>query len=432
MAVDTSKPAANELSQRECEILSLVAKGASNKEIAHDLHISTNTVKVHLRNIFTKVGASSRTEAAMYAVNAGLVDVRSAEPGSDQEPAEQSRVPRVYFGLGIAGVVLISLLLAFLAFQGFFSRGQEPANQPVIPVEEGWQEKSALEEPRKGLALASYDDQIYALAGESVAGITASVESYDPVSDQWTARKDKPIPVTDISAAAIAGKIYVPGGLTSSGELSKKLEIYSPIEDRWERGTDLPLGLSAYALAAYEGNLYLFGGWDGEEYLNTVFQYDPELDLWQAMSPMKYARGYAGAAVSGGKIFVVGGYDGRSGLASVEVYVPELEGSQIGPWSEGVDLPSGRYGMGVAGLGNMIHVVGGEIDGSESQGSLVFSPQDGIWQEFDSPALDSISNPGLIPWETHLYLVGGEIGAELSPKNIAYQAIYTFVMPIIR
>jgi DNA-binding NarL/FixJ family response regulator len=64
----------SELSERELEILRLVATGASNKEIASRLTISTNTVKVHLRNIFAKVGAASRTEAALYAVRTGLVE----------------------------------------------------------------------------------------------------------------------------------------------------------------------------------------------------------------------------------------------------------------------------------------------------------------------------------------------------------------------
>ena len=66
-------PEPTELSERELEILRLVATGAGNKEIAQKLFISTNTVKVHIRNIFTKIGASSRTEAAMYAVRTGLV-----------------------------------------------------------------------------------------------------------------------------------------------------------------------------------------------------------------------------------------------------------------------------------------------------------------------------------------------------------------------
>jgi hypothetical protein len=88
--------------------------------------------------------------------------------------------------------------------------------------------------------------------------------------------------------------------------------------------------------------------------------------------------------------------------------------------------------MGVAGLGNMIHVVGGEIGEGGVQSSLVYSPQDGIWQEFDSPGAETITHIGLVPLETHLFMVGGESERGISQKNTAYQAIYTFVMPIIR
>src|SRR5713101_2752074 len=71
-----------ELSDREREILRLVATGASNKDIARQLTISPNTVKVHLRNIFAKIGSASRTEATLYAIRAGLAAVPGTASGS--------------------------------------------------------------------------------------------------------------------------------------------------------------------------------------------------------------------------------------------------------------------------------------------------------------------------------------------------------------
>ena len=62
------------LTERELEVLRLVARGLANKEIAHDLFISENTVKNHVRNILEKLQLHSRMEAAMYAVRENLLE----------------------------------------------------------------------------------------------------------------------------------------------------------------------------------------------------------------------------------------------------------------------------------------------------------------------------------------------------------------------
>jgi DNA-binding CsgD family transcriptional regulator/tetratricopeptide (TPR) repeat protein len=62
----------DDLSQRETEVLRLVAAGKSNREIADALCISLNTVATHVRNILTKTGTANRTEAAAYALRCGL------------------------------------------------------------------------------------------------------------------------------------------------------------------------------------------------------------------------------------------------------------------------------------------------------------------------------------------------------------------------
>ncbi|MHB1160456.1 MAG: response regulator [Chloroflexota bacterium] len=72
------------LSQREQEILALVARGASNKEIATQLVVTEGTVKNHLHNILSKLHVRNRAEVAAYAVRRGLAlpDSTSRENGS--------------------------------------------------------------------------------------------------------------------------------------------------------------------------------------------------------------------------------------------------------------------------------------------------------------------------------------------------------------
>jgi two-component system NarL family response regulator len=62
------------LTERELEVLRLVARGLANKEIAAELFISENTVKNHVRNILEKLQLHSRMEAAMYAVRENLLE----------------------------------------------------------------------------------------------------------------------------------------------------------------------------------------------------------------------------------------------------------------------------------------------------------------------------------------------------------------------
>src|ERR1700704_4820747 len=63
------------LTSRELEVLKLVAKGMSNREIAEELFISENTVKNHVRNILEKLHLHSRMEAVIYAVRERLLDI---------------------------------------------------------------------------------------------------------------------------------------------------------------------------------------------------------------------------------------------------------------------------------------------------------------------------------------------------------------------
>lgn len=68
------------LTDRETEVLRLLAQGMSNKEIAQTLTIGEKTVKTHVSNILSKLNVPSRTQAALYAVRIGLVNMDIANP----------------------------------------------------------------------------------------------------------------------------------------------------------------------------------------------------------------------------------------------------------------------------------------------------------------------------------------------------------------
>jgi DNA-binding NarL/FixJ family response regulator len=70
------------LTERETDVLRLLAQGQSNKEIARELNIGEKTVKTHVSNVLGKLGVQSRTQAALYAVRIGLVPAEQLSQAS--------------------------------------------------------------------------------------------------------------------------------------------------------------------------------------------------------------------------------------------------------------------------------------------------------------------------------------------------------------
>src|SRR5436853_2768465 len=67
------------LTERETEVLRLLAQGQSNKQIAHNLHNTAQTIKSHVSKILSKLGVQSRTQATLYAIRVGLASARSPD-----------------------------------------------------------------------------------------------------------------------------------------------------------------------------------------------------------------------------------------------------------------------------------------------------------------------------------------------------------------
>lgn len=79
---DSKSKAFEKLTSRELDLLRLVADGLSNKAIAHELSISENTVKYHMKNIFQKLHAQNRTEAVTIAMQSGIFDSNGSQEDS--------------------------------------------------------------------------------------------------------------------------------------------------------------------------------------------------------------------------------------------------------------------------------------------------------------------------------------------------------------
>lgn len=453
-----STPQFNDLSDRELDILKLVATGASNKEIAQKLFISSNTVKVHLRNIFTKINAASRTEAAMYAVRIGLVErqpILGENETSDisRGDAYSSVHGSVLSGLEIQGssaarkfprwaallVAFISLSLVYMGWRlspGFaiFSAPTATALPPqntATPIPH-WRELSPAPIARSRSALVAYGNQIYSIAGLRDEGVVNGVNLFDPLTNTWTALPPKPTSVYDASAAVINGLIYVPGGLTKLGDTrpTKILEIYDTSTKEWKTGADLPIPLSAYGMVAFEGQLFVFGGWDGKTYHNDVFSYDPVTDSWSDRTPMPTARGFPGAAEAGGKIYVIGGINEKDSLIANEIYTPSHDHAGSDPWESGFPLPESRSKIQAATIADTIYIFGGE----EAQGNrigLIYFPQTDTWQSLEASPDPLGENFGMASIGTNLFFVGGNFGETYSAQNVTYQAIITLSIPII-
>ena len=73
--VSGERPPAAGLTERELEVLRLIARGMSNKLIARELVVSEKTVKTHVSNILAKLHLADRTQAALYAVREGLAEL---------------------------------------------------------------------------------------------------------------------------------------------------------------------------------------------------------------------------------------------------------------------------------------------------------------------------------------------------------------------
>ncbi len=424
------------LSKRELEVLQCVSQGSGNKQIAQELFISENTVKVHLRNIYRKLDAASRTEATTEAIRQGIITVPGAEmaetavfspsvietetltpappANNGQEsvaPASHKSLTRRTFIL-VTAVVLISLAGAVLT--GWFIASNKETTAEAEPytlteLADNWWEGRPLPTAVAHAALAPFGLDIYLLGGETAEGITDTVWIYDTTEHTWKEGAQKPTAVADASAAELAGIIYVPGGRLPDGQPTNIVEAYSPAQDMWFSIAPLTEQISGGLTLSDGSSLYLIGGWQGNSVLNTIFRYDPgSSTTWQQLPEMNQARMWAAGGIIGGKLYVVGGWDGEKELDSCEVLDLNAADAQ---WESCAPMASPRAGAGAAVLVNKLYVFGGGMDEQNKiETSEAYDPNTDQWGLVSTPMLSDMAswtNLGVANVETRVFALGG-------------------------
>ncbi|MBG0786386.1 MAG: hypothetical protein H0S79_14915 [Anaerolineaceae bacterium] len=418
----------NLLSEREQEILRLVAEGLTNREIAQQLSISHNTVKVHLSNIFEKVGVSSRTEATLYAIQQRIVDVPGGEDDTQTEQTDPPGLVARFRWIWLAAVLVIIIISVSLGTNLFAEEETPVAIVPTADVAERWQTLESLPQPETAMAFVTYSDEIFSIGGQSSEGVVGDVYRYDLDTGVWSTAATKPTPVSEVEAALIGEKIYVPGGFDSSGMPTDSLEIYDPRQDIWTNGATLPEPLANYALADYEGLLYLFGGTDGDHTNDIVWIYDPEQDVWQPGTPMAAAREGAAAVALTDRIVILGGRNGAGLIKSTQSYFPSRDANGEDPWEDYVDMPQGRAEFGAASIYDLIYLLGGEMDTAGETGLILV---EGNWVSLPVEQDYTTSQTRLLSIGQLLYVLA------TSPEMIetefwSYQAFYySIYIPIV-
>ncbi len=462
----SNEASASPLSDRELQVLELAATGATNQEIARQLVISINTVKVHMRNIFEKLEVQSRTEASMRAIQEGWVAVATEdEPAPDDTlapagksfllpagpPAPLQPWQQIYLGLAAAAALLL-VALPFLftrpeaayfpiipidtapdttAPAAAFYNASEPVEAPppqITPASRRWTARDTLPTERAGLAVAAFDRQVYAIGGVK-ANDTATrfVEIYDPAANAWAEGATKPTAATDISGLLLADLIYIPGGCTNTGQAITTLEIYDPAQDRWRVGPPLPAPRCGYGLAIWDEQLYLFGGWDGQRYQDTIFIFSPDSNAWRtSRASLPRPLGYMGVAPLEGSIYLAGGYDGQDEFNQTYAFRPEAE-----TWTEKAPMRHHRGGLGLVALADKLYAVGGGWN-QPLPDSETYDPRTDTWSPFESPFDTEWRNLGLTVVDTEIYAVGGWNGTEETYMDdvLSYNVLFQMFLPI--
>jgi DNA-binding CsgD family transcriptional regulator/N-acetylneuraminic acid mutarotase len=453
------------LTERELEVVRLVGVGITNKEIAQQLNVSANTVRVHLNNIFTKLGVHSRTELTVLAIRNGWVlqdnftattqNTSDAETSSGhmvndntlsyddnlvtgnttltiqtETSAIADNASRVVFPKVAPNpqplpplalwrrftlVIALAVGIALFALSFPISRLTISANPDGIGLSSNidnsflspgettrWFQRSALPNQRARAAAVTVGNSIYVIGGEINKIATSDLLSFDKESNTWrNLSANKPTPVGNAIASVIGDIIYVVGGTTLNDALTSRNESFDIQQQSWRTLAPLPRATAGHAMAAYADKLYVFGGKTSIGTTANSFVYNPQTDAWIAIAPMPTPRSLAAAVANDTHIFVIGGYDDGRESSICEAYNP-IDNE----WSVCAPMLLPRGGFGLVRFGANIYAIGGGWSGFVGFNER-YDIATNRWSAIETPLIGDWRSVAVAASNTEFYVIGG-------------------------